>query len=231
MQGDLRAALTQRTHLTALGEAVSKVNHDLRNILATAQLVTDRLGDVRDPTVRQVVPRLMQSIDRAIKLCSQSLNFGSAEEPAPHPVALNLRELADDAVAYAGLPGDGGISWRNDVPAELTINADRDQMFRVLMNLARNAIQAMPGGGAMTLTAECGPDGVVMDFGDNGPGLPEKARAHLFEAFTGAARAGGTGLGLAIAKELVVAHGGELSLVSSDGDGTRFRIDLPDGSP
>ncbi len=231
MQGDLRAALTQRTHLTALGKAVSKVNHDLRNILATAQLVTDRLGDVRDPTVRQVVPRLMQSIDRAIKLCSQSLNFSSAEEPAPHPVALNLRELADDAVAYAGLPGDGGISWRNDVPAELTINADRDQMFRVLMNLARNAIQAMPGGGAMTLTAECGPDGVVMDFDDNGPGLLEKVRAHLFEAFTGAARAGGTGLGLAIAKELVVAHGGELSLVSSDGDGTRFRIDLPDGSP
>ncbi len=167
---------------------------------------------------------------------ARSDEIGTAQRELRHMqgdlrAALNLRELADDAVAYAGLPGDGGISWRNDVPAELTINADRDQMFRVLMNLARNAIQAMPGGGAMTLTAECGPDGVVMDFGDNGPGLPEKARAHLFEAFTGAARAGGTGLGLAIAKELVVAHGGELSLVSSDGDGTRFRIDLPDGSP
>ncbi len=167
---------------------------------------------------------------------ARSDEIGTAQRELRHMqgdlrAALNLRELADDAVAYAGLPGDGGISWRNDVPAELTINADRDQMFRVLMNLARNAIQAMPGGGAMTLTAECGPDGVVMDFGDNGPGLPEKAKAHLFEAFTGAARAGGTGLGLAIAKELVVAHGGELSLVSSDGDGTRFRIDLPDGSP
>ncbi len=167
---------------------------------------------------------------------ARSDEIGTAQRELRHMqgdlrAALNLRELADDAVAYAGLPGDGGISWRNDVPAELTINADRDQMFRVLMNLARNAIQAMSGGGAMTLTAECGPDGVVMDFGDNGPGLPEKARAHLFEAFTGAARAGGTGLGLAIAKELVVAHGGELSLVSSDGDGTRFRIDLPDGSP
>lgn len=227
MQDDLRAALTQRTHLAALGEAVSKVNHDLRNILATAQLVTDRLGDVEDPTVRQVVPRLIQSIDRAIKLCSRSLNFGRADEPAPEPVVLNLAELADEAVAYAGLPGDGAITWSNQVPAGLTLCADRDQMFRVLMNLARNAIQAMAQGGEITMTAKNGAAGVAIEFSDNGPGLPEKAREHLFKAFTGSARAGGTGLGLAIAKELVVAHGGELSLVRSSGDGTVFRIVMP----
>ncbi len=234
MQDDLRAALAQRAHLAALGEAVSKINHDLRNILATAQLVSDRLGDVQDPTVRQVAPRLMRSIDRAIKLCSQSLSFGRADEAAPNPETVALRELAEDAVAYAGLPGDGAITWRNDVPPGLSLHADREQIFRVLMNLARNAIQAMGpdrnGGGELAIKAETAGSNVIIEFSDNGPGLPDKALAHLFEAFTGSARAGGTGLGLAIAKELVVAHGGELSLLKSDGAGTVFRIELP-GAP
>ncbi len=227
MQDGLRAALAQRTHLAALGEAVSKVNHDLRNILATAQLVSDRLGDVRDPTVRQVAPRLMQSIDRAISLCNRTLSFGRADEAAPEPVTLGLHDLADDAVAFAGLPGDGRISWRNSISPDLTLRADREQIFRVLMNLARNAIQAMPEGGEITATAKQTNSTVVIEFSDTGPGLPDKARDHLFEAFTGSARAGGTGLGLAIAKELVAAHGGELSLVRSDGNGTVFRIELP----
>ncbi|MFP6749775.1 MAG: ATP-binding protein [Alphaproteobacteria bacterium] len=111
---------------------------------------------------------------------------------------------------------------------------DREQIFRVLMNLARNAIQAMvPGrdGGRIAITAERSGTSVVIEFSDNGPGLPDKARKHLFEAFTGSARAGGTGLGLAIAKELVLAHGGDLSLVKSDGTGTVFRIELPGAPP
>ena len=235
MQDGLRAALTQRTRLAALGEAVSKISHDLRNILATAHLVTDRLGDVQDPTVRQVVPRLMQSIDRAINLCNRSLSFGRADEAAPDPEVVGLRALADDAVAYAGLPGGGPITWRNDISAELTLSVDRDQIFRVLMNLARNAIQAITashdgsgdGTGGISITATADAAGVVIEFNDNGPGLPEKAREHLFEAFTGSARAGGTGLGLAIAKELIAAHGGTLSLVRSDENGTLFRIELP----
>lgn len=234
MQDDLRAALAQRARLAALGQAVSKINHDLRNILATAQLVSDRLGDVQDPTVRQVAPRLMQSIDRAINLCSQSLSFGRADEAAPNPETVALRDLAEDAVAFAGLPSDGAIAWRNDVPSGLALMVDREQIFRVLMNLARNAIQAMaPGGngGRIAITAERSGTSVVIEFSDNGPGLPDQAREHLFEAFTGSARAGGTGLGLAIAKELVMAHGGDLSLLKSDGTGTVFRIELPGAPP
>ncbi len=227
MQDGLRAALTQKAHLAALGVAVSKINHDLRNILATAQLVSDRLGDVQDPTVRQVAPRLMQSIDRAIELCSQTLSFGRADEAAPNPVAFALCDLVDDLPAFAGLPSDGSITWRNDVPAEIIVKADREQIFRVLMNLARNAIQAMPQGGEISLAARCDGTAVVVEFGDNGPGLPDKARQHLFEPFTGSARAEGTGLGLAIAKELLVAHGGDLTLLRSGPGGTVFRIDLP----
>ena len=229
MQDGLRAALTQQAHLAALGVAVSKINHDLRNILATAQLVSDRLGDVEDPTVRQVAPRLMQSIDRAIELCSQTLSFGRADEPAPNPAVFALHGLVDDVTAFAGLPSDGSIAWRNKVGEGVMVNADREQIFRVLMNLARNAIQAMAQGGEITVTASGGGAGVIVEFGDTGPGLPEKARQHLFEPFTGSTRAEGTGLGLAIAKELVVAHGGDLTLLRSDPGGTVFRIDLPGG--
>lgn len=231
MQEGVRAALSQKAHLAALGVAVSKINHDLRNILATAQLVSDRLGEVEDPTVRQIAPRLMQSIDRAIELCSQTLSFGRADEAAPNPVEFALRDLIDDVPAFAGLPGEGSITWRNDIPADIIVKADREQIFRVLINLARNAIQAMAQGGEITVAARWGDTGVIIEFGDNGPGLPDKARRHLFEPFTGSTRAGGTGLGLAIAKELVVAHGGDLTLLRSDPGGTVFRIELPGDRP
>ena len=227
MQDGLRTALTQKAHLASLGVAVSKISHDLRNILATALLVSDGLGEVEDPAVRRVVPRLMNSIDRAIELCSQTLSFGRADEAAPNPAAFSLLELLDDVAAFAGLPSDGRIVWRNEVADDLVLQADREQIFRVLLNLARNAIQAMSMGGEITVTANWGGAGVIIEFSDDGPGLPEKAREHLFEAFTGSARSGGTGLGLAIAKELVVAHGGDLTLLSSDARGTIFRIDLP----
>jgi signal transduction histidine kinase len=227
MQDELRASLTQKAHLASLGVAVSKISHDLRNILATALLVSDGLGEVEDPAVRRVVPRLMNSIDRAIELCSQTLSFGRADEAAPNPAAFSLLELLDDVAAFAGLPSDGRIVWRNEVADDLVLQADREQIFRVLLNLARNAIQAMSMGGEITVTANWGGAGVIIEFSDDGPGLPEKAREHLFEAFTGSARSGGTGLGLAIAKELVVAHGGDLTLLSSDARGTIFRIDLP----
>ena len=190
-------------------------------------MVSDGLGEVEDPAVRRVVPRLMNSIDRAIALCNQTLSFGRADEAAPNPVKFSLLELLDDVAAFAGLPSDGRIVWRNDVPGDLMLQADREQIFRVFLNLARNAIQAMAMGGEITVTANWGGAGVIIEFSDNGPGLPEKARAHLFEAFTGSARSGGTGLGLAIAKELVIAHGGDLTLLSSDARGTIFRIDLP----
>ncbi|MBT3330542.1 MAG: HAMP domain-containing histidine kinase [Rhodospirillaceae bacterium] len=232
MQDGLRTALTQKGHLTALGVAVSKINHDLRNILATAQLVSDRLGDVEDPTVRQIAPRLMQSIDRAIDLCSQSLSFGRADEAAPKPTTFPLRTLVDDMASAAGLPDDGSIQLHNRVGDEIILDADREQIFRVLMNLARNSIQALDPGtkpGEISVTANWGAAGAIIEFSDSGPGLPARAREHLFEAFTGSARAGGTGLGLTIAKELTQAHGGNLTLVSSDDRGTVFRIDLPGG--
>lgn len=226
MQQDLRQALTQRIRLAQLGIAVSKISHDLRNMLASAQLVSDRLETSDDPTVLQVAPRLVGAIDRAISLCAQTLRYGKAEERTPEPQRVALRPMVDDLAAVLGLADCGDIRWHNAVPAELQVTADPDHLHRVLNNLTRNAAQAMPDGGDIRIAAAVSGSAVVIEIADNGGGLSDAAQAHLFEPFRGG-RSGGTGLGLAIARELIRAHGGDLELARTGPLGTTFRIILP----
>lgn len=232
MQHDLRQALTQRGRLAQLGVAVSKISHDLRNMLASAQLVSDRLAASDDPTVRQAVPRLVDSLDRAIALCAQTLRYGKAEERPPEPEPVLLFRLAEDVAAALALHERNDLAWKNRVPPDLTVYADPDQLYRVLMNLLRNAIQAIPQGasqgasqgGEIRVNAAELDDRVVVEIADTGSGLSNAARAHLFEPFRGGAREGGSGLGLAIARELIRGHGGELELARTGPLGTTFRI-------
>ncbi|MSO65692.1 MAG: HAMP domain-containing histidine kinase [Alphaproteobacteria bacterium] len=229
MQADLRTALKQRARLADLGLAVSKINHDLRNILATAQLVADRLEQSGDPEVRRTAPVLVSAIDRAIELCTRTLQFGKPEEPPPQRTAFDLRQLVADIANALGLTGERGPQWINEVPPGLLLSADRSQCFRILMNLGRNAIEALEGrrDGRIVITAAHLSQSVVIDIADNGPGMPEAARAHLFEPFRGSAKSSGSGLGLAIARDLARSHGGDLALYRSDAHGTTFRIDIP----
>ncbi len=227
MQHDLRSALRQKTHLAALGTAVGKVNHDLRNMLATAHLVSDRLAASDDPDVRRATPVLIRTIDRAIALCTETLNFGKAEERAPVLERFPLGALVDEVGQHIGLPEGGTIAWRNGVENGFEVEADREQLFRVFMNLGRNAVQALGESGEVRIDAEAVGERVEIELTDDGPGLPERARSHLFEPFTGSARSGGTGLGLAIARELLRGHGGDLELLRSGDEGTTFRITLP----
>ena len=233
MQADLRAALNQKTRLAALGAAVSKINHDLRNILATAQLMSDRLVMSDDPEVRRISSVVVRAVDRAISLCSRTLRYGRAEEAAPEREPFELRDMVVDVGVSLGLADDARVVWHNAVDGGLTVNADREQLFRVLLNLGRNAVEAIDGRngrdrGAITVTADRRGGGAVIEVADDGPGLPEAARAHLYQAFTGSTRSGGAGLGLSIARDLMRAHGGDIALVKSDAEGTTFRLDLPD---
>ncbi|MBX3454574.1 HAMP domain-containing sensor histidine kinase [Ferrovibrio sp.] len=228
MQHDLRQALTQRGRLAQLGVAVSKISHDLRNMLASAQLVSDRLAASDDPTVRQTVPRLVDSLDRAIALCAQTLRYGKAEERPPQPEPVALYRLIEDVAAAMALHDRNDIAWKNRVPPGLLVHADPDQLYRVMMNLLRNAVQAMPPtastGGEIRINAAELENQVAIEIADTGTGLSEAARLHLFEPFRGGAREGGTGLGLAIARELIRGHGGELELARTGPLGTTFRI-------
>ncbi|WP_254437160.1 sensor histidine kinase [Ruegeria arenilitoris] len=233
LQTDLTQALKQRERLAQLGGAVAKVSHDLRNILTSAQLFTDRIEASDDPLVRRMAPKLVNSITRAVSLCESTLAFGRAEEPAPTLTMVRLRDIAADVASSEALAVDGGcIEIANDVPDDLVVRADPEQMFRVIMNLVRNARQAlMTSGqpGKITTSASEDQDAWIIEVRDTGPGLPPRAQENLFTPFQGGVRKGGSGLGLAISQELVRGHGGELVLTSTGPEGTVFKIRLPRG--
>ena len=234
MQLDLATLLQQKTHLAALGLAVSKINHDLRNLLSSAQLFSERLAKISDPHVQRFAPKLMRSLERAIDFCQSTLSYGRVQEPPPDRRAIALEPLVEDVRETLGLDGGSPVRWISAVERSLTIDADPDQLFRILLNLARNAVQALEGRDArdtgrdqVRITGRREGAVVVIEVSDTGPGLPERARAHLFEAFQGSTRTGSVGLGLAIVAELVRAHGGEIRLV--DGTiGATFRLSIPD---
>jgi signal transduction histidine kinase len=236
LQSDLTGLLRQKERLAQLGGSVARISHDLRNMLTTASMLADRMEMSEDPSVKRAAPKLVGSLSRAINLCESTLAFGKAEEPPPRLERLRLAPLIEDVLDSERLATrpEHDITFVADINPALHLRADGEQLFRVLGNLVRNArqaLEAMKQPGFIEITAhETGPDtqqGVAIRIGDSGPGLPPKAREHLFEAFQGGVRKGGVGLGLAIAAELVRGHGGRLELVRSDESGTEFRIWLP----
>ncbi|WP_254445029.1 ATP-binding protein [Ruegeria atlantica] len=233
LQKELTQALKQRERLAQLGEAVAKVSHDLRNILTSAQLFTDRIESSDDPLVGRMAPKLVNSITRAVSLCESTLAFGRAEEPAPTLTMVPLRDVAEDVVVSEKLAvADSCVEFVNEVPKDLVARADPEQIFRVMMNLVRNARQALVASGKsgkITIAGCVHEDDWCVEIRDNGPGLPPKARENLFTPFQGGVRKGGSGLGLAISQELVRGHGGDLVLKETGPEGTVFEIRLPRG--
>jgi hypothetical protein len=231
MAGHVRQALRQREHLANLGAAVARIAHDLRNALATAQLVTERLVKSEDPAVRQTAQRLERSIGRAAGLASAALRYGKAEEAAPVLARVRVRAALEDAAdeALAGFPA---LARTIEADADLLAIADVEQLHRILANLIRNAAQSTAAvrpdaPDALRLSAQRRSAAVIITIADHGAGVPAAARAHLFEPFVSSDRKEGAGLGLAIARELARAQGGDVALVSSSDQGATFEVTLP----
>jgi signal transduction histidine kinase len=233
MQGDLAAMLKERAHLADLGTAVSKINHDLRNILASAQLFTDRISSIPDKTAQRFGPKLLSTLDRAIGYSQAVLDYGKVREAPPQRRLVSVERLAVDVAEVLGITSHPTIRFVADVPEELEVDADPDQLFRVLMNLMRNAQIAVETDPDPAVVRRISVHGrregtiVAIRVADTGPGVPQRAREKLFRPFEGGIRAGGTGLGLAICAELVRAHGGSIALVD-DGPGAHFEFVIPD---
>ena len=234
MQAELASMLQQKSRLAALGLAVSKINHDLRNLLGSAQLISDRLLALPDPNVQRFAPKLMRALERAIAFCQSTLSYGRVQEPPPERKPIQLEPLVEEVHETLGLPPDGPVRWISAVERGLVVEADYEQLFRILLNLSRNALQALesraardPGRDQIRITGRREGAVVVIEVSDTGPGFSGKAQAHLFEAFQGSTRPGGTGLGLAIAAELLRAHGGEIRLVEGT-IGATLRFTIPD---
>ncbi|MGE0529891.1 MAG: sensor histidine kinase [Hyphomonadaceae bacterium] len=231
MAEQVRNSLRQNERLAALGAAVARIGHDLRNMLATAQLVADRLSQSEDPAVRQLAPRLERTIDRAAGLAASTLKYGRADEDPPVLQKVDVAEAVEEASAES-LIGFPGIQFKADIEPKLACVADPEHLHRILGNLIRNAAQAMKDHTrrdkvlvvrATRLERRC-----EIDVIDHGPGVSQTLRGRLFEPFVSAApEAGGTGLGLAIARELTRAMGGELELIRTGAEGATFRITLP----
>ncbi len=236
MQADLRVALNSRARLAALGEAVAKINHDLKNMLTSAQLASERLAASKDPTVSQALPRLERALDRAVKLAADTLVYGKTREAAPEVQTVQLAAALKEAAAEARLTGTG-VKLMSKVGAADQVTADPDQLHRILVNLLRNARQAIEhqpdraGIGRVEVSLEAVGGASLIRVSDDGPGVPDRMRERLFQPFAGSGRPDSTGLGLAIARELAQGHGGDLTLSVTGAQGTVFELRLPGAPP
>ena len=226
LQKQIQKALKQRERLAALGTAVTKISHDLRGVLATAQLVADRLAHSDNPEVQKMAPALVRSLDRAIALCTDTLNFTREGPSKPEYARFPLAELQEELGESLGKYLNGAKALSADFAEGFTLTADRAQLYRVIHNLAENALQM--GAAKVEVRARRNDGKVEIEIADDGPGLPPKALQKLFVPFQGSARAGGTGLGLAIARELMRVQGGDLRLARNDAKGATFVLELPD---
>ncbi|KZL20198.1 Sensor histidine kinase TmoS [Pseudovibrio axinellae] len=235
MQRSLNQTLSQQRRMAALGLAVSKINHDMRNLLASAQLFLERLELLPDPTVQRIAPKILATLDRAASYTSAVLSYGKAQEAAPELRVIRLAAVLRDVEEVLGLSRNpDGIRMYINVPESQELEADPEQIFRVLLNLCRNSVQAMetskPASGIVCrIEVHSQVEGEMLSIyvSDTGPGIPEKAQNGLFKAFQTSGKVGGIGLGLAIATEIVVAHGGKITLEKEITSGACFKIQLP----
>ncbi|HPE70694.1 MAG TPA: HAMP domain-containing sensor histidine kinase [Candidatus Competibacter sp.] len=223
MEAEVQAALKRETRLAALGGAVARIHHDLKSILATVSFASARLADAADPRSRQLTELLAQSVRRAVNLCASTLDLARGESPVTQRERIDLAALCAQAAAAAARPPEFQVTV--DVPSGATISGDPDRLARVLGNLLVNSREA--GAGQASLTARLASADWTIDIADDGPGLPEAARARLFEPFVSSVKVGGNGLGLATSHDIARAHGGELELIESSSHGVCFRLTLP----
>jgi signal transduction histidine kinase len=167
-------------------------------------------------------------MQRAVSLCSRTLNFVSDARPAPRREPLPMKEMLEGVIHELAPAADGAAIGAEADPA-LVVSADPEQLPRALVNLTLNAIQA--GARTISLAAAVKNGRATIRVADDGPGLPDKAREKLFQPFAGSGRKGGVGLGLPIAREIARDHGGDLVLVESAPGRTVFELSFPAAPP
>ncbi len=229
MRDTVQSAFRQKSRLATLGTAVTKINHDLKNVLSTALLMGDSLASSSDPMVAKIAPRLVASIEKATSVCTDTLDFTRDAALSLQPEPVRLAGLALEVGNALGVdpsaPAGVGLAFCYEGPQDASLVSDRLSLFRILSNLGHNAAQA--GARQLTLRVEVGEESLNLQLCDDGPGLPQRVQDHLFEPFISVGKAGGTGLGLAIVRDLSELLGGEVSLDKTDSSGTCFRLRLP----
>jgi len=212
-------------HLAELGRSIRKIAHDLRNTLATAQLLGDSLLTHQDKRVQKNAETITRAIERALHMTRQTLSAGRSSTPPPQHERFLLIDVVEEVRNSLAIDEESGQLQMIGDAGSMTLDADFDQVYRILLNLGRNAYDA--GANTITLSGEARSDEVVITIADDGPGLPQAMVDQLFDEKVRPAGQEKTGLGLIISQELAQNHGGALRLCQTGATGTTFELHLP----
>jgi two-component system NtrC family sensor kinase len=225
---ELRAqgeALLRSERLAAIGRIAAQITHEIRNPLSSISLNAEELGE-RAPETRELCDAIVREVDRLTAITEDYLRF--ARLPKPQLQRADLNDTVRDLVEFVRPELDAaGVEVTLSLAPELPrVLADVAQLRQLLLNLLRNAREAMASGGALSVTTRGGENAVEVEVRDSGPGIPEERLARIFDPFF-TTKERGTGLGLAMAQEIAQEHAGQLSCESVPGQGTAFTLRLP----
>jgi signal transduction histidine kinase len=223
-----REELIRKERLSTIARLSASIVHDLRNPLASifggSEMLVD--GDLSRDQVRRLSLNIYRASRRVQALLQELSDVRRGQGHARE--TCRLREIIEAALDSISAPiAEQNIDVQLQVPNEIELPLDRSPMERVFENLLANAVEAMPGGGVLRVTAERRDGAVVVSVEDNGPGIPASIAKQLFRPFVTAGKTSGTGLGLALSKETVLEHGGELWADLEVASGARFLVRLP----
>src|SRR5438067_3936223 len=225
---ELRAqgeALLRSERLAAIGRIAAQITHEIRNPLSSISLNAEELGE-RAPQARELCEAIVREVDRLTAITEEYLRFARLPKPQVQRADLNetVRELLDFVRPELQA---GGVALDLSLSPELPrVLADVAQLRQLLLNLVRNAREAMPGGGRLRVATRGGEGAVSVEVRDSGPGIPRDRMQRIFDPFF-TTKERGTGLGLAMAQEIAQEHGGQLTCESIVGQGTAFVLQLP----
>ena len=229
---ELRAqgeALLRSERLAAIGRIAAQITHEIRNPLSSISLNAEELGE-RAPAARELCDAIVGEVDRLTAITEEYLRF--ARLPRPQLARADLNDAVRDLLDFVQpeLEAAGVTLERRLQPGLGAVLADVGQVRQLLLNLVRNAREAMPGGGKLTVATRGEEGAAVVEVRDTGPGIPHERLQRIFDPFF-TTKERGTGLGLALAQEIAQEHGGQLTCESVPGHGTAFRLRLPLAPP
>ncbi|MBI2369515.1 MAG: hypothetical protein HYV08_04640 [Deltaproteobacteria bacterium] len=226
--------LLQSERLAAIGKMSSKVAHEIRNPLSSLTLNTELLADelrneegMNRTEAQDLLAAIMGEVDRIARITEEYLQFARLPVAAREEVEINL--LLNEVLDFVrGELTTKGIALRRELAPEVgPVRGDRRQLRQTLLNLIKNAVEAMDAGaGMLTVTSSQAGFWVEIAVADTGVGIAEKDLPHIFEPFY-TTKDGGTGLGLPLTQQIITEHGGTITVTSQVGQGTRFVISLP----
>lgn len=225
---DARHELIRQERIMTIGRLSSSIVHDLRNPLAAiyggAEMLVD--GDLTPPQVQRLAGNIYRASRHVQELLQELVEVGRGKS-IPSEVC-RLKDIVTAACeAYATTAEAQSVSVSVDVPDKIELPLERARMERVFLNLIDNALDAMPGGGSLHISAETDSTAVLVSVEDSGPGISPQVRPRLFQPFATAGKKNGVGLGLALSQQAVLDHGGELWADQAPTKGARFLLKLP----